>query len=309
MPVYNASLFLKEAIDSILAQTYEDFEFLIVNDGSTDQSGEIVDQYRDTRIRHVQLGINKGIVEALNVGLSLAKGEYIARMDADDLALPERLTRQVSFMDEHLNVGVSGSWVEYIGNRSGIGKVPMSNKEILWTMLFGSALFHPSVIIRRELLVTHSLKYPSEYPHAEDYGLWMMMAGLTQFANIPEPMVKYRWSYSSVGSLNSVTQIASASRIKRQMFDWLSGKPLSNEFWESLDVHSNKPVNLKGVLYIFDTINKRHQLLDRKNFGDKVNAAIRKLIAKKGFLKKDKCLLFKYVFKDITFIKYYFKAM
>src|ERR1700690_4145475 len=114
LPVYNASTFLGGSIESLLNQTYRDFELLIVNDGSSDDSEKIILGYSDPRITYIRKASNTGIVETLNQGLSLAQGDYIARMDADDIALPERLELQVKFMDENKDVGVAGTWIEYI---------------------------------------------------------------------------------------------------------------------------------------------------------------------------------------------------
>ena len=116
MPVYNGERYLREAIDSILNQTFKDFEFLIINDGSTDLSVEIIESYADKRISLAHNGQNLGLITTLNRGFDLACGEYIARMDCDDISLPDRLEKQVVFMDNHPEIGICGSWVSAISD-------------------------------------------------------------------------------------------------------------------------------------------------------------------------------------------------
>lgn len=117
MPVYNAQEYIREAIDSILNQTFSDFEFIIINDGSTDNSVEIIKNYNDPRIVLVDNTENKGLVSVLNQGLQLAQGEYIARMDADDISLPNRFMEQVNYLDKHPQVGILGAWFHIFGDK------------------------------------------------------------------------------------------------------------------------------------------------------------------------------------------------
>ena len=191
MPVYNGEKYLKEAIESILKQSYTDFEFIILNDGSTDKTEEIILSYDDPRIVYVKNENNLQIVETLNKGISLAKGKYIARMDADDISLSERLKKQVDFMDKNPEIGVCGSWVEYFGGQEGIWKTPQKDDEIKMSLFMGSPFSHPSVIIRRDLF-SDKCSYSSEYPQAEDYYLWSVLAPRCQFHNIQEVLLRYR---------------------------------------------------------------------------------------------------------------------
>ena len=305
MPVYNASSFLKESIDSILSQSFTDFEFLIINDGSTDPSANIIDSYTDYRIKHIKFPVNGGITKALNIGLDIAQGEYIARMDADDLALPQRLEKQVMFMDQNPDVGVSGTWVEYFGKRKGVMMAPQNHKEILWTLLFGSPFFHPSVIMRTKLI--REIKYPSDFPHAEDYGLWMELVTRTRFANIPEPLLKYRWSLNSVGAVYSSMQNTSTSIIRKKMTELLSGEKIGDEKWNRLDTDSNESMDLVETMDMYNLINQKQKLFGPKEIREKIILLVKKILQKKGLMKKDSGLFFKMIFSDITFIKYYFR--
>jgi len=190
MPVYNGEKYLREAIDSILNQTYNDFEFIIINDGSTDKTDEIILSYDDPRIVYIKNEENLQIVKTLNKGIDLAKGKYIARMDADDISLPKRFEKQMKFMEKNPEIGVCGTWIEVFGIRNERLKYPVEHEEIKATLLFNSALAHPSVMIKRSILqINH---YDVLYNKAEDYALWIELLETCKFCNIPEYLLKYR---------------------------------------------------------------------------------------------------------------------
>jgi glycosyltransferase involved in cell wall biosynthesis len=139
MPVYNGEKYLREAIDSIFNQTFTDFEFLIVDDGSTDNSVEIINSYQNSRINLVKNDKNEGLVYTLNRGLSLAKGEYIARMDCDDISLPERLKKQIDFLDSNSEIAVVGTWIKVINEKEEpqtTWQYPLKPLEIQWNLYF-----------------------------------------------------------------------------------------------------------------------------------------------------------------------------
>jgi len=214
MPVYNGEIYLAEAIESILDQTFKNFEFLIVNDGSTDNSVSIIEDFakKDERIRLINNKKNKGIVGALNTGLEDAKGEYIARMDSDDISVPERLEKQVKFMDDNPEVGICGSWIKLFGKADNIVKNPVNHDDIMCNLLFYNAIAHPSVIIRSELFKKNNLKY-SNFSHAEDFELWTRCGFLFKLHNIPEILLKYRISSQNVTSQKKDVLAETAYRI------------------------------------------------------------------------------------------------
>jgi len=191
MPAYNAEAFLREAMDSILAQTFTDFEFLIIDDGSADASVEIIRSYADHRIRLVQNERNLRLAATLNRGLNLARGEYVARMDADDISLPPRLARQVAFLDAQPDIGLCGTWAEAFGEARFSMPNPAGPEAIRAKLLFDSALVHPTVMLRRSVFDRHGLRYPP-LAHFEDYALWQRAARLFPMANIPEVLFRYR---------------------------------------------------------------------------------------------------------------------
>ncbi len=190
MPVYNGEKYLREAIDSILSQTYSDFEFIIINDCSTDSTEEIILSYSDNRIVYIKNEKNMGVAATLNRGLDIAKGEYIARMDADDISLPKRFEKQIGFMEKHKNVAVCGTWVEFFGAANSVFKNPISKEETKVSLLFNSCIAHPTAMIRTN--IAQCYKYDSEYEGLEDYELWYRISLEYDITNIPDVLLKYR---------------------------------------------------------------------------------------------------------------------
>lgn len=192
MPVYNGEKYLRDAIDSILFQTFEDFEFIIVNDGSKDKTEEIILSYIDPRIVYIKNSENLQISKSLNKGISIAQGKYIARMDADDISLPERFERQYYFMESNPHIGLCGTWLETFGKISEVWKMPTSHDEIAITLLFNSCIMHPTVFLRKSILLSLSHIYDYRFDGAEDYELWTRLIFHTKFSNFPQILFQYR---------------------------------------------------------------------------------------------------------------------
>jgi glycosyltransferase involved in cell wall biosynthesis len=221
MPVYNSEKYLKEAIESILNQTFKDFEFLIIDDASTDKSVEIVSSYRDSRIRIIHNDRNLGCAESLNRGVKLAMGEYIARMDADDISLPNRLEKQVRFMEKNPDIGICGAWHESIGDDEGaIWQTPVKHERICVELLFLSCLSHPTVIMRREPILKNGLFYDESFTLAGDYDYWAKASKIVRLANMPEVLLKYR-VYERAGNRKDIRERFTAIIIIRQLRDLL----------------------------------------------------------------------------------------
>jgi glycosyltransferase involved in cell wall biosynthesis len=202
MPVYNAQATLRAAIDSILAQTLESFEFIILDDGSTDGSSELLQEYqsKDTRLR-VYPCDHHGIVTALNKGLELAQGEFIARMDADDLSLPHRFEIQLAYLRQHPEVGVCGSWAQRFGGDGGVIRSLADPRDVRAELLFQSPIIHPSAMLRSELLRKHNLRYEAGDIHAEDHGLWLRCSNHASLTNIATVLLRYRVRPGTFSSL------------------------------------------------------------------------------------------------------------
>jgi len=193
MPVYNGARYLREAIDSILQQTFADFEFIIVLDPSDDNSKTIIESYTDPRIILVQNEVKLGLAVSLNHGLIMARGEYVARMDADDISLPERLARQLDFMEKNPMIGVSGTSIKTIGNNPGIVISHTSDPDMIRSfMLFQPHMTHPTVIMRRSLIDQYHFTYDPAFFKAEDYKLWSIYSRSFPFSNLNEVLLLYR---------------------------------------------------------------------------------------------------------------------
>jgi glycosyltransferase involved in cell wall biosynthesis len=195
MPVYNGACSVSDAVESILKQTFTDIEFIIVDDGSTDGTWRILKNYAtlDSRISLRRNHKNLGVIETLNKGLFLARGKFIARQDADDISLPERLEKQVSYLQRHKDVGILGTgyYRLYSEGQSRLHQPPLTDTEIRWRFLFGNIWPHPSVMFRRELFKNGEPFY-RDFLHAEDYELWLRLLGRTHAATLPAPLVIIR---------------------------------------------------------------------------------------------------------------------
>jgi Glycosyl transferase family 2 len=224
MSVFNGQTFLQEAVDSILSQTFMDFEFVIIDDGSTDKTAEILATYaqQDGRIR-IHRQENKGRTVSLNAGIGFAKGKYIARMDADDISLPERLQQQVDFMDKNPAVGLLGGGFEQIdasGQVLDTVRFPLEDSEIKRAMAECNPLCHPAVFMRKDVMLATG-QYRIAFGEAEDYDLWLRMSERTQLANLSQIILRYRIHASQVSISNMRLQVlcvlaARAASIKRR---------------------------------------------------------------------------------------------
>ena len=193
LPVHNAAKFLGESIPSILGQTCEDFELLVMDDGSTDAGMEIVRGFADPRIRVEHNPSNLGIAASLNRGLDLAGGDYIARMDADDRADPERLARQAEYLDRHPHIGVLGTWVRLFGDQPRVvERQPVGADAVRAALVFDNPVFHPSVMMRKSVLEQHGLRYDPVFSRTEDYELWSRASKYCGLDNLPHVLVEMR---------------------------------------------------------------------------------------------------------------------
>lgn len=216
MAVFNAEKYVDEAIKSILQQSYTDFEFIIVDDGSTDSSLDLIKSFTDKRIKLITNSTNLGLAISLNHALNVSKGEFLARFDADDISDITRLSKQVRFMDENRDVGVCGTWVEILdGNK--IWSAPTSDSEIKTELLFFNPMFHPTVMMRRSIFINNFLFYDSKFNTAQDYDLWSRASFHCQFANLPEPLVKYRIHNQQACTVRSIEQTNNSFLITQEL--------------------------------------------------------------------------------------------
>ena len=236
MPAYNAEKYIGEAIKSVLNQTYTDFELLVMNDGSTDRTEDIILSFNDNRIRYIKNETNLKLIATLNKGIDLACGKYIARIDADDICLPERFEKQIKFLENHPDYVLCGSWA-YLINSKGekTGRIKYINNHSLLqiSLLFSCPIIHPSVMARTEIL--KQFQYCHSALHTEDLELWLRIvnAGL-QIANIPQFLIKYRWHDTNISAENDAFQTKKKQDLLKPYVESFIGREISKE---ELDMH------------------------------------------------------------------------
>jgi glycosyltransferase involved in cell wall biosynthesis len=223
LPVYNGAPYLDEAIVSILKQTHDNFELIVINDGSTDESLEILEKYaaQDNRIIIINRQ-NKGLVYSLNEGILKAKGKYIARMDADDVSDISRLESQIEYIEKH-NLDICGGHYLLIddeGRINGLNVVPISHEMCTLSLLFKVPFAHPSVMIRKRFLDENSLEYgQSAYKIAEDLDLWLRMQKCgARFGNVDSVVLKYRMLGESLSKVNNAPILKETKAMLRQFY-------------------------------------------------------------------------------------------
>ncbi len=226
MPVYNGALYLKQSIESILEQTISNFEFIIINDCSTDNSLDIINAYAkvDPRIKVFSNSSNLGLVRTLNYGIELCNGEYIARMDADDISMPDRLQKQVAYLKSNTDIVACGTAIEIIDGDGIVKKKiihPVHPDDLKSRLFFYTAVQHPSVMIRSNVL--NEFLYSSNFTKTEDYELWNRIVFLHNMANLEDFLLKYRVHGLNVSVVSSIEQkdqikLVQSSLLKRLNF-------------------------------------------------------------------------------------------
>jgi glycosyltransferase involved in cell wall biosynthesis len=203
MAVYNGEPYLHEALESILQQSFGDFEFLIINDGSTDRTREIVLSYSDPRICLLDNPGNLGLTRSLNRGLALARGEFVARQDADDISEPQRLARQVAFLQAHPEVALLGTWYTKINNEGTLiakRKLPCDYTDLRWRLLFSCPFVHSCVMLRKAAVLEQIGFYNEDFDYSQDFELWRRIARRLPVANLNEYLGRWRENPGSMTS-------------------------------------------------------------------------------------------------------------
>ena len=236
MPVYNGGLYLQEAIDSILSQRYKNIEFIIVNDGSNDHTESIILSNYDNRIRYFINKSNKGLIYSLNFAIEQAQGEFIARMDADDVATEDRIEQQVSFLMSNPEYGICGTnFIQIDTNGKLISKVslPQTNRDAQTFLFFGNCFCHSSMMIKSSLI--RIFQYREEFLVCEDYDLWSRMAKKTKVANLPHFSTFYRMHDKSFSAQEKQTMHKGIAKINARFLND-SGMKFTND---ELLIHAN----------------------------------------------------------------------
>ena len=271
MTVFNGERYLKECIDSVLNQTFKDFEFLIIDDCSTDSSIDIINSYKDKRIRVIENQKNLSQVKSLNMGLDEASGEYVARIDQDDLMIENRLERQLDFLNKRPDIAVVGTWGEVMDARGQVferSRLPIRQEEIIGSVLFcGYFLMHPSVMFRKDSVVSAG-KYKESLSLSEDFDLWarLLLKGY-KLANIPEFLIRFRYhkksssrlfpekrlnnARSSISNFISVIIGEGSNPKLDKLSNVLINTGLMNKgFWSN----GREAADLKDIIYLLDTL-------------------------------------------------------
>lgn len=192
MPNYNNGAFLREAIDSVLAQSFPDFRFLIVDDGSSDNSIEIIESYQDQRIHLIRKEKNSGIVDTLNLGIEHISSKYFVRMDGDDISAPDRFKLLVEFMEQNPHVGVCGSHIQLFGDLNDVWKMELDPERIKAKLIYTNSVSHAPSIMRTMVLKEHGVFYRNVHPYMEDFDLFFRLKNLTEFAHLDKVLYHYR---------------------------------------------------------------------------------------------------------------------
>lgn len=267
MSVYNAEKYLDDAIQSILKQTYKNFEFVIINDGSNDRSLEIIKKYKNEDDHIILISReNRGLISSLNEGIAKARGEYIARMDADDISLPFRIEKQLQVMEHDKNIVVCGSWINIFGENINekVARYFEHDKQIKANLLVSCCFAHPSVMIRKDALTNNNILYDERFKNAEDYYLWTQLAKVGKFYNIPEILLKYRFLETSITRLSD-RDFSKRYNILKDIFKEALKAVDLNITEEDMKIHfiisdnariKNNKIELKHIKNYFDKILK-----------------------------------------------------
>ena len=270
MPVYNAGKYLRESIDSILNQSFSDFEMFIIDDKSTDDSLDIIKSYNDNRIILIEKEKNTGYTDSLNMAIKLAKGKYIARMDADDIAVKDRFLKQYTHMEQNPELVLLGTLYQIIG-KDRIFQYPGSYEEIKVFALTQNPVPHPTAFIRSSILSKHNLFYDRTYEPAEDFELWTKMIEVGKVENLQEVCLHYRQHEGQISNTKREIQIKAADKIRTSQIEKLilfQKIPLEKEFILNVltkrvaKISASELVDLKKLLEIISTENRTRKLYD-----------------------------------------------
>ena len=220
MPAYNSEKYIGEAIESILNQTFTDFEFIILNDGSTDNTAKIIKEYvkKDKRIRFINSKKNQGFIASLNKCLDVSVGQYIAKMDSDDISLPERLEKQVKYLDLHKNVGLLGTGYRAFDKKE--FDVIHPTKVTIFDMIKGS--YVTIVMFRKNIIDKFDLRFNPEFIYAEDYEFYSRFIRYAEIHNLAEILYLYRWHGENTSIKKAEIQQKNSQKVRQDLLDFLS---------------------------------------------------------------------------------------
>lgn len=279
MSVFNSADTIGQAIESILDQTYKNFEFIIIDDGSLDGSVEVVKLFNDARVILISNVHNVGLTKCLNDGLAIARGKYIVRMDADDISVPERIEKQVAFMEANPEVGICGTGIRIFGDIDTVKVHPERHDEICVKMIYANPIAHPTVVIRRKYLRDHKLEYNANLATSQDYDLWYRSSKLFRLANLPAPLLYYRAHSGQISSERAMSQQRDSNQIRYNILRDL-GLTCNEDtiadyhrLFEELPLDERHALRVKNLIFSVLGANRRTGIFN--------HALLRKLIIRK----------------------------
>ena len=229
MPAYNAEKTISCSIDSILKQTYHHIELIVVDDGSKDGTASIIKSYSDSRVKYYKNEHNIGLVKTLNRAISLANGDYVARMDSDDISLPDRINQQVDYMESHKDCIICGtfakSFIESGGTKKicGVMKYEIADNKIKNDLAYECCFAHPTVMFRSKLFSLTEKRYNDDYLNSEDYNYWIDLMDFGEYHNIPQYLLLYRISSTQMSASSEIT-FKNSSRCRLNYIEKQYGK-------------------------------------------------------------------------------------
>jgi len=258
LPTYNRPNLLYQAIKSILNQTYQNFEIIIIDDGLEKRSYNIIKKINDRRIKYIKNIENKGASFSRNIGIKNSTGKYIALLDDDDIWIPNKLEIQINFLKKNPQIGVVGSWVKFLNSKK-INKMFSNPDKIKTNLLFGSTMVHSTIIIRKEILDKNNLKYDEDLLTSEDYDLWNKLSKYTKFYNIKKFLVKYKEHENNLTNNLSATQKQISIQLRKKQLE------------ENLDIDpSNKDMIIHQSIYRPENINLQDYLKRKEMWFNKL---------------------------------------
>lgn len=225
LPVFNAGEYIGECLKSLIDQSFNDFEILIYDDNSIDETVGIIETVNDKRIKLYRKPNNTGLTKSLIAGIQEAKGKYIARMDADDISEPTRLEKQVHFLENNPDYGIVGSFLKPIenGDLKAMWSYPVEHQDIVSWMVIDSPFVHPAIMMRKEVLIKNKLNYNSCFEPCEDYQLWFQLLKCTKGYNINEPLIYYRLHANQTIERRKKEVIEKSNLVRASVVNWLTG--------------------------------------------------------------------------------------
>lgn len=320
IPMYNCEKYIKDSLNSIINQTYSNLEILIIDDGSTDRSVEIVKSYSDSRIRLIESKENRGIPFTRNLGLNNTRGKYVAMMDADDISLLNRIEKQVDFMESNQNIDVLGTYYEVFGQ--GVSKKTpgefKSAMDIKIGLLFFNQIANPTTIIRVETLKKNDLSYNLDYFVAQDYDMWVQISKIGNLFVLPEVLLKYRVGHMNITKKTKKGKVSARKEVINSIHkDILSFYQFNlsndeliiyNDFFndnDQGDINQNSVTSIEKVLIKLIDLNKETQTFNENNFIEVMKKSIFTSLSIHNFSVKQKIILYKkFCYRENTLMDY-----